>query len=54
MITEKTITEKTEKDEDLDLFHSIMEDVGGDFIYQTDEPAFDEEDFAFFDMLSDM
>ena len=41
--------EKTEEKEDLEIFHSIMEDVVGEFFIEPEEDSFEEDAFCFFE-----
>ena len=48
MIIRLNEKEKSEKEEDLEIFHSIMEDVAGEFVIEEDEDSL-EDTFCFFD-----
>ena len=41
--------EKTEEKEDLGIFHSIMEDVVGEFFIEPEEDSLEEDAFCFFE-----
>ncbi len=41
--------EKTEEKEDLEIFHSIMEDVVGEFFIEPEEDSLEEDAFCFFE-----
>ena len=41
--------EKTEEKEDLEIFHSIMEDIVGEFFIEPEEDSLEEDAFCFFE-----
>ena len=47
--TQEVEQEKTEEKEDLEIFHSIMEDVVGEFFIEPEEDSFEEDAFCFFE-----